>query len=393
MNRAEVLLRSMYRAALAAVDPRRTVAEALSRRDVKDAVARARRVGVFAVGKAATGMFRAAWRPGRNALVVLPKGFPAPAKRAGVRVLYAAHPTPDSSSVRAARAALRYFSHFGRGDVLLCLLSGGSSSLLCLPRPGLTLERKVRAVERLVRSGAPIAEVNRLRTSLSAIKGGKLGRSTAARLVTLVVSDVPGDHPSLVGSGPTIRRRAGDLTRVVASNRSGLAGAEREARRRGFSPRVRRSRLQGEAREVGRHLGRAVERLAPREALLAGGETTVKLPRALPGRGGRNLEVALAAALSMERNPGGALFAAGSDGRDGSSRAAGAIAGEGTLRRARELGLDPRRALSRHDTEPFFEKVGGLVVTGPTGTNVADWAFGVVLETENGKRKTENEKR
>jgi glycerate 2-kinase len=234
--------------------------------------------------------------------------------------------------------------------------------------------------------------VNRLRKSLSAIKGGKLGRSTAARLVTLVVSDVPGDRPSLVGSGPTIRGRAGDLTRVVASNRTGLAGAEREACRLGFSPRRRRNRLQGEAREVGRRLGRAVDRLAPREAFLAGGEATVTLGGA-HGRGGRNLEIALAAALSMKENTETALLAAGSDGRDGSSKAAGAIAGNWTLRRARELGLDPLRALSRHDTETFFEEVGGLVVTGPTGTNVADWAFGVVLETRNGKRKTGNDEK
>jgi glycerate-2-kinase len=283
----EILLLSMYRAALAAVDPHRSVAEALSRRDLADAMARARRVGVFAAGKAAAGMFRAAWRPGRDGLVVLPKGFPPPPRRAGVRVFFAAHPTPDSTSVRAARAAQRFFSRFGPEDVLLCLVSGGSSSLLCLPRPGITLGEKVRAVDRLVRSGAPIAEINRLRTSLSAIKGGRLGRSTPARLVTLVISDVPGDRPSLVGSGPTIRGRAWDLTRVVASNRIGLAGAEREARRLGLVPKIRRQRLEGEAARVGGRLGRALDRLRPRDALLAGGETTVTLGRAR-GRGGRS---------------------------------------------------------------------------------------------------------
>lgn len=380
------ILRVLYRAALAAVDPQRAVAEAISRRDVKRSLSRARRVGVFAAGKAAAGMFEAAWQPGREGLVVLPTGFPAPRSRAGVSVFYAAHPTPDVSSVRAARAALAFFSGFCTDDVILCLVSGGSSSLLCLPRPGITLAQKVRAVSRLVEAGAPITEVNRLRTSLSAIKGGQLGRATSARLVTLVVSDVPGDRPSFVGSGPTVRGRAGDLTRVVASNRIGLEGAARAARRLGLVPRIRRRRLEGEARAVGDRLGRAVARLASCEVLLAGGETTVTLGRT-HGTGGRSLEVALAAALSMKNHPGCGLLAAGSDGRDGSSKAAGAIADGRTIRRAQALGLDPLRALASHDTEPFFSRVGGLVVTGPTGTNVADWAFGVrVHETENRKR-------
>lgn len=373
---AETILRGLYRAALAAVDARRAVGSALSRPEVELALARAGRVGVFAVGKGATGMFEAARKPGRNGLVVLPRGFPAPRPGPGVRVIFAAHPTPDASSIRAALAAFRFFSRFGPGDLVLCLVSGGSSSLLCLPRPGLTLPRKIRAVDRLVRAGAPIGEVNRLRISLSAIKGGQLGRSTRARLVTLVMSDVPGDRPSIVGSGPTIRKRRGDLTRVVASNRDGLAGAQREARRLGLSPLPRRARIEGEAQEIGRRLGRAVRGLRPGEALLAGGEATVSLPR-VHGKGGRSLEVALAAARELDGDPRAALLAAGSDGRDGSSRAAGAIVEGSTLRRARRLGLDLRRALLRHDTEPFFARAGGLFRTGPTGTNVADWAFGV----------------
>jgi hydroxypyruvate reductase len=394
MNRDAIrFLRALYRAALAAVDPRRSVAEGLSRPDVERALERARRVGVFAAGKAARGMFEAAWAPGRDGLVVLPKGFPVPLRRAGVRVLFASHPTPDSSSVRAALAALDFFSRFSSDDLLICLVSGGSSSLLCLPRPGITLASKVRAVSRLVRTGAPITEVNRLRTSLSSIKGGRLGRATSARLVTLVVSDVPGDRPSLVGSGPTVRGRAGDLTLVVASNRIGLEGAARAARSLGLVPRIRRRRLEGEAREVGRGLARAVARLRAGEAMLAGGETTVTLGRTY-GRGGRNLEIALAAALSLENHPNAGLLAAGSDGRDGSSEAAGALAGGWTIPRARRLGLDPLRALSSHDTEPFFTSVGGLVVTGPTGTNVADWAFGVrVRETGHGRRITEHGKK
>lgn len=394
MNReTDSLLRALYRAALAAVDPRRSVADALSRQDVAIALAGARRVGVFAAGKAATGMFLAGWRPGREGLVVLPRGYPAPAPRAGVRILYAAHPEPDLSSVRAARAALRFFSEFSADDLVLCLLSGGSSSLLCLPRAGITLAQKRRAVRRLIRSGADIEEVNRLRTALSGIKGGKLGRATPAQLVTLLISDVPGDRPALVGSGPTIRNRRGDLTRVVASNRAGLAGAARAASRLGLDPRTRRERLEGEAREVGRRLGREVARLAHGEALLAGGETTVTLGR-IHGRGGRNLEVALAAAEEIEGLAGAALLAAGSDGRDGSSKAAGALVDGSTIARARRYGLDPDRALARHDTEPFFARAGGLLRTGPTGTNVADWAFGIrVHRTRTEKPEKRKEKR
>lgn len=220
--------------------------------------------------------------------------------------------------------------------------------------------------------------MNRLRTALSAIKGGKLGRATAARLVTLLISDVPGDRPRLIGSGPTVRNRRGDVTLVVASNRAGLAGAARAARLLGLDSRTRPRRLEGEAREVGRRLGREIARLAHGEVLLAGGETTVTLGR-IHGRGGRNLEVALAAAQEIEGIAGAALLAAGSDGRDGSSTAAGAVVDGSTIARARRSGLDAARALARHDTEPFFARTGGLFRTGPTGTNVADWTFGIRL--------------
>jgi glycerate-2-kinase len=211
--------------------------------------------------------------------------------------------------------------------------------------------------------------------------------------VTLVLSDVPGDRPSLVGSGPTIRARQGDITRVVGSNRIGLAGAAFEAKRLGFRPRVERRRLGGEARVAGRRLAERFLRASPGEVVLAGGETTVSLGRSV-GRGGRNLEVALGAAIALDGEPGIALLAAGSDGKDGTSSAAGALVDGRTIGRARRLGADPAGALSRHDTEPFLVRVGGLFRTGPTGTNVGDWAFGLrVLKSGNGKRETGNEKR
>jgi glycerate-2-kinase len=311
----------------------------------------------------------------RGAMVVLPRGYP-PGGLSSVEVLYSSHPEPDASSVRAARRALDFFAGFGSPDVILCLISGGTSSLLALPRPGLTLAAKRRAVRRLMRSGASIVEINRLRKSLSAIKGGRLGRRTSARLVTLVLSDVPGDSPALVGSGPTVRGRRGDVTRVVGSNRLGLEAAASRARRLGLEPRLSRARLSGEASEEGRRFARAAARLAPGQVLLAGGETTVELARR-HGRGGRNLELALGAALALEGEPGITVLAAGSDGIDGSSKAAGALADGKTLDRARRRGLDAARALARHDTETFFERLGDLIVTGPTGTNVTDWAMAV----------------
>ncbi len=378
---ARPILEDLYRAALAAVDPRRRVAEALEERRVAralDVSPEGGEVGVFAVGKAAAAMLAGARLGFRRGLAVLPRGSSPPAPRRGLEVLFASHPEPDRSSVAAARRARELFASFGPRDVILCLVSGGTSSLLCLPRAGLTLSDKKRRIARLVRSGAGILEVNRLRTSLSAVKGGRLGRETRARLVTLVLSDVPGDRPSAVGSGPTIRGRAGDLVRVVGSNRMGLEAAARFARERGLSPRTISRRLAGEARDAGASFARAAARLDPGQALLAGGETTVALGRR-SGRGGRSLELALAAARVLESAREVAILAAGSDGRDGSSAAAGAFADAGTMPRARTLGLDAADALGRHDTQAFFAALGDLLVTGPTGTNVADWAFAVRL--------------
>ena len=312
--------------------------------------------------------------PGQR-LAVVPRGGLRP--RGKAEVLASAHPEPDLSSVRAARRALAFFSEFERGDAILCLISGGTSSLLCLPRPGLSLAEKRRRIARLARRGAPIAEVNRLRASLSAVKGGRLGLATGARLVTLVLSDVPGDRPALVGSGPTLRGRRGDLVRVVASNRSGLAAAAAEARAMGLAPRAAFQRLSGEANEAGARFARAARMLRPGEVLLAGGETTVRLGRRRVGRGGRSLEFALGAARVLEGCAGVLVLAAGSDGRDGSSSAAGAFADQTTLARSRRLGLDPRLALARHDTHAFFSRLRDLFVTGPTGGNVADWALAV----------------
>lgn len=371
------VLEALHRAALAAAEPETAVARALASPALRRALARAGRIGVFAVGKAAAGMARAALREAGPvpALVVLPRGHPARGLAPGA-VVFAAHPEPDASSARAARRALRFFRGFGAGDLLLCLVSGGASSLLALPRAGRTLEQKRRAVRELERSGAAIGKINRLRTALSAVKGGRLGRATRARLATLVLSDVPGDRPALVGSGPTVRGRRKDLVRIVGSNRIGLDAAAREARRLGLAVVRETRRLDGEARLAGRRLARRARGLAPGTLLLAGGETTVDRSNlGSQGRGGRCLELALSAALELAGDRSIHLLAAGSDGRDGSSGAAGAFADGRTAERARRRGLDPERALDVHDTRAAFARLRDRFSTGPTGTNVGDWVF------------------
>jgi glycerate 2-kinase len=357
------------------------VAGALARPEVARWLRGRRRVGVFAVGKAAAGMARAgllsvrALRspPVHGALVIVPRGSAARGL-AGAEVLRAAHPEPDASSLRAANRALEFFRGFASDDAIVCLVSGGSSSLLEKPRPGLSLSELRRRVRERVRAGAPIAEVNRLRARLSAVKAGRLGKATRARLLTLVLSDVPGDRASLVGSGPTLRVRRGDLVRVVGSNRDGVAAAAREARARGLAVRMVDRRLSGGADRAGRALVRHALGTPAGTVCIAGGETVVSLGRSRES-GGRSLELALAAALELDGRGGVALLAAGSDGRDGGSSAAGAFADADTVARARRLGLDPQSTLRRHATHAFFARQGDLLITGPTGTNVGDWVF------------------
>ncbi len=379
MNDARRLLRRLYGAALRGADPEGAVRRALARPEVRRALVGAGRVGIFAAGKAAAGMARAAIPAGAvRRLIVLPRGHSA--KGLSRRdVVFAGHPEPDASSVRAARRAIRFFEGFGKDDVILCLVSGGASSLVALPRAGLTLAEKRLRVRRLAEAGASILALNRLRTSLSSVKGGRLGRVTRARLVTLVLSDVPGNRAAAVGSGPTVRGRPGDLVRVVASNRDGLDAAVREARRLGFRVVRERQRLSGEAHAAGARLAREALALRPGTVLLAGGETVVALGRRRRrrrGRGGRSLEVALGAAVRLDGRQGVTLLAAGSDGRDGSSTAAGAFADGRTLSRGRRRGLDAGDALCRHDTHAYFSALGDLVVTGPTDTNVGDFVLG-----------------
>jgi len=369
-------LRGLWRAALGAVDPESLVARWLSARPGEPAGRR----GLFACGKAAIAMAAGARnRPCDAALVIAPDGAEPPRWFSG-EFRTGAHPEPDRSSVEAARAALSFFGRFGAGDSILALVSGGASSLLCLPRPGMPLSEKRDRIRRATREGLAIARVNRLRTSLSAVKGGRLAEATAARVTTLVLSDVPGADFRLVGSGPTISsKKRGDRAVLLADNRTGVAAAAARARREGARVRVLRRPIEGEARVAGAAFARELRALALRAPgpayLLAGGETTVAIgPR--PGRGGRNQEFALGAAREIDGDEGLSILAAGSDGVDGNSDAAGAFVTGATIARGRREGVDAAAILERHDSQRFFDRVGGAWRSGATGTNVADWIFG-----------------
>jgi len=385
------------------------------------------RLAVVAAGKAAGTMARAAEAMLRDrtfeALAVAPPGSPAPRR---ARLVVAGHPTPDSRGAKAAEEVLALADGLGEDDVLLVLLSGGASALLPAPVPGVSLQDKAALTTALMRAGATIHELNTVRKHLSRIKGGGLARAAApARVVCLVLSDVVGDDLSTIASGPTVpdpttyadaigvlRRRGvydsapasirrhleagarGDVaetakpghalfarvaTHIIGSNRLAVSAAEAEARRLGLSARVLTTSLEGEAREAARVLVAVLRECvesgrpaAPPVCLLAGGETTVTVRG--PGRGGRNQEMVVAAVDPLSRMPVHAVMASlATDGVDGASDAAGGVVDQETAAAAAELGLAPPAAfLAASDTTSFLGPVGGLIVTGPTGTNVVD---------------------
>lgn len=420
-------LRSIFDAAVRAADPRAAVAGALRVEDgallvagrERVPLAPVRRVLVVGAGKAACGMARGAldalggWIAAGTLTTTDGSAQALPA----IDVWEAAHPLPDTRGLAGASEALRTARSARSDDLLLCLLSGGASALWPAPPAGITLEELRATTGALLRSGAPIGEVNAVRAHLSRIAGGGLARAAApARVLTLAVSDVVDAAPEAIGSGPTcadrttyadalevLRRRgvevpsavrahlqrgvvgeipetarAGEpaLARaslhVVASVRDALAGAAREAERLGYRAVVADDALRGEAREAGARIGEAALARAggAPTALCFGGETTVTVRGA--GSGGRNQELALALAIALEGSRGVAALAAGTDGVDGPTSAAGAFADGGTAPRGRAGGIHPRDALERNDAHPFLRAAGDLFVTGPTGTNVND---------------------
>lgn len=369
-------------AALEAVDPARCVERAL--RVEADAVlagahrlplSPGARVHLLAVGKAAAAMARAAVprlgdRIGR-ALVVT-KHAPDDAPDDRVELMLGSHPLPDARSEAAGRAVIEVVREADDDDLVVLLLSGGASSLMVAPAAGTSVDQLASLGRRLLLGGVPIVELNRERSRLDRLKGGGLlGLAFPTRVLTLVLSDVSGVPQSrmgeVVGSGPT----AGGPTVVVASNETAVEAAQVAAEAEGWAVEPWPP-LRGEARELGRTLGRRLRQHVPARptAFITGGETTVTVHGS--GRGGRNQELALAAATELDGARGRLLVTLATDGEDGPTDAAGAMVSADSASRARALGLDPSAHLLRNDSYPVLDALGALLRIGPTGTNVCD---------------------
>lgn len=383
------------------------------------------RTAIIAIGKAAAEMMRVAQRRAPapiNGMVVTRYGHlpPGGASWSGVEVIEAGHPFPDENSVRAADHALQIARELDVGDRLVVLLSGGGSAVLAAPAPGVTLADKQAITRALLASGATIAEINCVRKHLSAIKGGRLAVAAgAAHVTTWIISDIPGDDPSFVSSGPTIADLttldqardilikysipipapiaaaledpanetpdpdalglAGGETVIIACARDALAAAGRLADDHGYTVTDLGDQLQAEAKHLGASHAALARRLSHdrrRRAIISGGETTVTVVNPA-GRGGRNLEYLLSMAIALDGAPGISALACDTDGIDGTEDAAGAMIFPDTLARAAAVGVDAAAYLARNDAYLFFEKLGDLVITGPTLTNVND--FRVIL--------------
>jgi glycerate 2-kinase len=416
-------LRTLFDAALAAADPYRAIAPAMPG-------AVTGRTVVVGAGKASAAMARAfetLWPGPLDGLVVTRHGHAVACDR--IEIVEASHPVPDAAGQLAARRILDLASGLGADDQFVFLVSGGGSALLALPAPGLTLEDKQAVTRALLRSGATIGEINTVRKHLSAIKGGRLAAAAApARVVTLAISDVPGDDPAVIASGPTVpdptsfadaravlakyhitepasviahlADAANETPKpgnpifanarytMIASPMQALAAAADAAHKVGVMPIVLSDRIEGEARDIGlMHAAIALQLSdglrvgagpVPLPAvLLSGGETTVTVRG--QGRGGRNSEFLLSLAAALDGAPGISAIACDTDGIDGTEDNAGAILLPDSIARAAAKGVAIKTALAQNDAWGFFDALGDLVVTGPTLTNVND--FRAILVT------------
>ncbi len=407
------LLRRMFDAAIAAAQPAHCLPAHLPPPPTGRTI-------VIGAGKASAAMARAFedhWAGEVTGLVVTRYGHAVPCRK--IEIVEAAHPVPDAAGMAAARRIVDRVAGLRADDLVVCLISGGGSALLALPPDGLALADKQDVNRALLASGATIGEMNCVRRHLSAIKGGRLGAAChPAQVVTLLMSDVPGDDPTDIASGPTVadpttcadaldilRRHAIDVpaavtqllasgagesvkpgdprlarasTRIIATPQMALEAAAGVARDAGVVPLILGDSIEGEAREVGtvmagiaRQVAVHGQPIAPPCVLLSGGETTVTLRGS--GRGGRNVEFLLSLAIGLGGRPGIHAIAGDTDGVDGQEEIAGALIGPNTLARARALGLRPRDSLANNDGHGFFGALGDGVVTGPTLTNVNDF--------------------
>jgi hydroxypyruvate reductase len=413
-----IFLRALFDAALAAADPDRAIATALP-------AAVSGRTLVVGAGKASAKMARAfekLWPGPLDGLVVTRHGHAVACER--IEIVEASHPVPDAAGQIAARRILDLAAGLGAADQLVFLASGGGSALLALPADGISLADKQAVTRALLRSGATIGEINTVRKHLSAIKGGRLaGAAAPARVVTLAISDVPGDDPAVIASGPTVpdpttfadaravlakyridepasivarfeaaideTPKLGDPAfarasyTMIASPQQALAAAADVALAAGVAPIVLSDRIEGEARDTALmhaaialqlragHFRVGVESVAPPAVLLSGGETTVTVRGS--GRGGRNSEFLVALAAALDGAPGISAIACDTDGIDGTEDNAGAIVLPDSIARAATRGIAVKAALADNDGYGFFQALGDLVVTGPTLTNVNDF--------------------
>ena len=408
----KAFLTSIFEAAVAAADPERTIRNHLPQKPKGRTI-------VIGAGKGSAQMAAAlekAWAGPIEGLVVTRYGYAAPCER--IEVIEAAHPVPDAAGLEASKRLLQAVAGLTADDLVIALISGGGSALLPSPAGSLTLADEIAVNEALLASGAPIAAMNTVRKHVSTIKGGRLAAAAhPARVVSLVVSDIPGDNPALVASGPTIPdagsrsdalgfvaaygmklpeavmahlnspeadapqrddpRFARNQVHVIASAGVSLEAAAAEAKRQGVEAVILSDSIEGEAREVGAVHAAIAREVAGRNRpfrkpvlILSGGETTVTLRH--KGKGGRNSEFLLAFALGIDGIDGIHALAADTDGIDGSEDNAGAFADSSTVLRMRAAGVDAKAMLAANNAWTAFHGVGDLFVPGPTGTNVND---------------------
>ncbi len=417
---AKALLLKMFQAAVASADPFRVISAHLPEKPKGRCI-------VVGAGKASAAMaaaLEAAWPDVEmQGVVVTRYGHAVPTH--GIKIIEAAHPVPDENSIQAAELILNAVRDLTADDLVIALISGGGSALLVAPAGEMSLADKQEVNRLLLHSGATIHEMNAVRRRLSRIKGGRLAEVAApARVVTLVISDVPGDDPAIIASGPTVPEPVSmaevnaiisryelqlpqtakvvlanaeksqktspfvSEVRMIASPMMALQAAAQVALAHGVAPLILGDALEGEAREVGKVMagialsaklhGLPVKGPA---VILSGGETTVSISNGQAGRGGRNSEFLLALAIGLQGASGIWALAADTDGIDGTEDAAGAFITPHTLVKARAAHCDARTFLKAHDSYSFFDAIGDMIKTGPTLTNVND--FRAVLIDEN----------